>query len=272
MKIVIPTYGRWKRQRTFYNLPPHIQKETQLVVQQSEAINYQGFDPIVLPGGIYDIATTRDWIIDHWPDEHILMLDDDLDFAMRRMDDPTKFEPVHDLSLAIEEIDLNLHRYAHVSMSPREGGNRNTDRFKINGRAMRVLGYDAPVIRRLGLKFAPYTFMCDFGMTLELLTRGYPNLILNYYVNNQAGSQAMGGCSTQRTPELQAAAAEYLESKFPNYVTLTSKPGWGKEATRVDVKIQWQRAYKAGRKSVLLDERKGESSTAEGGGGTETLE
>lgn len=251
MIVTIPTYGRSNHQKTLHNLPPSIQSKAVLVVQDREKHLYSHTNATytVLPPEIQDIATTRDWIIRFNNQDKILMLDDDLEFAKRREDDPTKFRDatpgeLEHLFLHISDL---LDIYPHVSVSPREGANRNTEQLLFNGRAMRILGYRTQIIKDHNLVFSPATFMCDFHMTLCLLRLGYANCIVNSYVNNQQGSNTAGGCSTQRSPEKQQLAAEYLASAHPDFVTIVkkiTKTSWG-GAERIDVRVQWKKAFES---------------------------
>lgn len=263
MPLVIPTYGRAQRQKTFYNLPVDLRRITYLAVQKREEHLYGDEFPckVVLPEHIQDIASTRDYLCHEvWPCDKLIMMDDDLEFAVRRSDDPTKFQDAfpEDINQMINALYVTLEGVAHTGVSPREGANRNTDDFCFNTRTMRVLGYNTKVLVQEHILFRPYTFMCDFGVTLELLTRGYDGIVLNHWVNNQAGSDTRGGCSTQRTPELQTAAAYYLKERFPQFVTVVekeTKTSWG-GGVRTDVRIQWKKArVSAGKdsKPTLLD-------------------
>lgn len=251
MIVVIPTYGRDQHQKTLENLPRSIQEKVVLVVQDREKHRYshRNVTYTVLPPEIQDIATTRDWIIRFNNQDKILMLDDDLEFAKRREDDPTKFREATEKELEWLFLHISdlLDIYPHVSVSPREGANRNTDSLLFNGRAMRVLGYRTSIIKAHNLVFSPATFMCDFHMTLCLLRLGYANCIINSFVNNQSGSNTAGGCSSQRTPLLQTAAAEFLQAIHPDFVTTVkkfTKTSWG-GTERTDVRVQWKKAFES---------------------------
>jgi hypothetical protein len=263
MPLVIPTYGRAKRQKTFYNLPPHLRRICYVAIQKREEHLYGDEFPckVILPEHIQDIASTRDYLVHEvWPRDKLIMMDDDLEFAVRRTDEPTKFNDSYpeDVEQMLNALYVTLDGVAHTSVSPREGANRDTDTFCFNTRMMRVLGYNTKVLVDEHILFKPYTFMCDFGVTLELLTRGYDGIVLNSWVNNQAGSDTTGGCSTQRTPELQAGAAYYLKERFPQFVTVVekeTKTSWG-GGVRTDVRVQWKQARaSAGKdsKPPLLD-------------------
>lgn len=183
------------------------------------------------------------------------MLDDDLVFYKRRIDDPTKFETAN--SLQIEDmffcLESALDEYAMVGVAPREGANRNTERYQFNTRLMRVLGFRLDVLSKEDIRFDKLPVMEDFCATLQLLTRGYDNLMLNNWCHNQFGSNTSGGCSSYRTPEVQRAAAEGLAAMFPEFVTVvkkTTKTAWG-GGERYDVRVAWKQA----RASCVLDKR-----------------
>ena len=85
-------------------------------------------------------------------------------------------------------------------------------------------------------------------MLLQSLTRGFSNVVLNDYCQNQGGSNTSGGCSTYRTPEVHADACYHLEELFPKFVTVvdkTTKAAWG-GGTRKDVRVQWKKALEHG--------------------------
>ena len=72
------------------------------------------------------------------------------------------------------------------------------------------------------------------------------NVCLNEWVHNQGGSGSAGGCSTYRTPEIQAEAAHKLHEHhrpFVKVVKKTTKTAWG-GGERTDVIVQWKKAYK----------------------------
>ena len=265
MIITVPTYQRYGRIHHFLEFPTDILNAMLFVVREHELEQYRRFHPsyrfITVPdiGGIGD---TRDYIVGKFPNDKVVMLDDDLEFATRRTDDPTKFRASskEDIRAMFADIRENLNFTAHGGVSHREGANRNCDLCLYNGRVMRVLAYNTDILVREGIKFGPATFMCDFHVTLALLTRGYMNCISNEWVHNQKGSNNQpGGCTSQRTPERQREAAEWLAAMYPDFVTVVkkqTKTSWNGQE-RYDVRIQWKRAYESGEgkggKAGLLD-------------------
>lgn len=257
MDIVIPTLGRCDptKQQTLAAL-----REAGLhviaVVQPHERMTFRALDlaseVFCLPAHINGISATRDYIINDMPgDRHVCMFDDDLHFAVRRDDDRTKFrapEP-EDIREMVSALAHEMRTSPHVSIGAREGGNRVTSRYSFNTRMMRVLAYDRSVLKARGITFAPMDVMEDFHVTLQLLRLGYDCTVLNNWVSNQAGgSDAIGGCSIFRTPQLQDANAHRLAERHPGFVKVVrkmTKTAWGGKE-RTDVVVQWKQARKAG--------------------------
>ena len=255
MFIVIPTKGRATRQTTLYNLPPSIQEKTFLCIYPEELsahATHPGLRMVVSPD-VKGIAQKRQWILDETLKSgmnKVVMLDDDLVFALRRSDEPTKFIGAtdEDVVAMFKSIEILLDDYAMVGVAGREGANRQTENIILNTRLMRVLGYRADTLKELGIKATVADVMNDFGVVLELLTRGHPVANINWIVQNQHGSDSTGGCSTYRTPEVQTAAAQALHDRFPQFVKIVqkeTKTAWGGKP-RTDVIIQWKAAYAEG--------------------------
>jgi len=191
----------------------------------------------------------------------MVMIDDDLVFATRRRDDPTKFKPstmyeVLDMFEAIENAFED--GYIHGAVATREGGNRFTEEFKTIGRALRFHFYNAEVLQLEDFRFDRTTFMQDFDMTLQLLRAGFPNVILNKWVHNQHGSNTHGGCSTTRSAEAHAKAAHQLHDLHPDFVKVVkkkTKSAWG-GGERTDVRVQWKRAFESAGNPDILDRGK----------------
>ena len=269
MEIFIPTLARPDRQETWKNLPDNLREQTRLLVDASELAAYRRYPCVALPSDCRGIGKVRQWVIENAKDK-VVMLDDDLRFALRRHDDPTKFES--DLSgdevdMIFDAIDQCLDNYAHVSVATREGGNRCTDNWIFNTRLLRVLAYRTSILRREGIGFTRLPVMEDFDVTLQLLRRGYANISVNWAVQDQLGSNLAGGCSTYRSLQIQKAAAEGLAALHPDFVTVVTKQtktAWqGQE--RTDVRIQWKKAYDSAGVARVLDEGAGTNSSTEGG-------
>ncbi len=247
MQIYIPTYGRSDHQVTWDNLPHAIKFNTKLVVQNREREKYEKYPHIVLPWGLTGIGRTRQWLIENTTAKHIVMIDDDLDFAVRRDDALARFRGATDVDIhgMLEEMEWQLrHEFKLVGVSGREGANRNTEQFLTVTRQMRIHGLDAEFFKQANIRFDRLEFMEDFDATLQLLELGYPNCVLNHWVHNQrSGSNAPGGCSEERTLEKHNQAALALKKLHPKFVKVVEKDtgNWG--GLRLDVYIQWKKAY-----------------------------
>ena len=244
MEIFIPSSGRPNRQTTFDNLPKSLQERAILVVPEDEVKSYSKYPVQGIP--MKGIGPTRQWCTENAVAK-MVMLDDDLIFATRRRDNPTKFynaqpDEIYDLFDRLEDV---LTDYAHASVATREGGNRSIIPMLHNQRMLRVLAYDSHILRGNRIRFDRVPVMEDFDVTLQLLSKGYGNVILNHMVQNQNGSNLAGGCSQYRTMEVQEAGARGLAKLWPDYVKLVTKQtktAWGGQA-RTDVVIQWKRCY-----------------------------
>lgn len=256
MDIIIHTHGRGNvgQQNTLKELNQGGITPT-VVIQASEEqdwlplVDNFDFHLHILPGHIRDLTGTRDYIIhDMVGDDHVVFLDDDLTFARRRSDDPTKFRPCQqgELSQMFWAIDDRLGSYPMVGIGAREGGNRNTDPLMFNTRIMRVLAFRRSYLKQKALTFAPLKVMEDFNINLRILRSGAMTCVVNGWVSNQVGgSDAPGGCSTYRTDQVQTDSANMLAKLHPGFVRVvqkTTKGAWGGK-TRTDVVISWKKAY-----------------------------
>lgn len=266
MEILIPTYGRRWNQSTWESLPQSVKDITSLVIQKRELPVWEDANvrTRVLPDHIQTVGPTRQWIIDNYSGR-VLIMDDDLVFATRRKDDPSKFTPSShsDIEDMIASVESALYTYPVVGVCPREGGNRKTAPFDVNTRIIRVTGLNLDILKEHDVRYDRLPVMEDFDMLLQMLELGYDNMCLNSWVHNQGGSNTAGGCSTYRTDELQKQSAEKLHElhkPFVKVVKKKTKTAWGGKE-RTDVIIQWKKAGKFGRAN-LLDQRKVQSQAS----------
>lgn len=244
-RIFVVTYGRIGKQVTWRNLPPSVQQRATLLVDHREAVSHGDIPVTVLPEGCHGIGAVRQWMIDNSP-EKVIMLDDDLRFAVRREDDRKLLKQAAPVQL--EEMFWHLENcldsYPLVGVASREGANNCTDHLMHNTRVLRLLAYRADILRELDVRFDRVPVMEDFDVALQLLRHGHENLVLNEWAHNQEGSGKEGGCSTYRTMELQAQAAERLAELHPGLVRVVekeTKTAWG-GGRRKDVVVYWKKA------------------------------
>lgn len=256
MKIFIPTFRRVARQHTFHALSPLLRKSVVFVIYKEEEKQFHELYPntelLVCPARVRGVGRKRQFIVDTAGDECFVMMDDDLSFASRRLDDPSKFQEAtaQDLHAMMARMRALLRTHAHVGILAREGGNRVMQDTVYAVRMMRVLAYNGRMLRAAGgVDFTRLPFMTDFDVTLQLLRKGLPNAVIAEFVQDQrGGSNATGGCSEYRTLTDQgesAIALKNLHSDFVKLVLKTTKGAWG-GGTRTDVQISWKKALRSG--------------------------
>lgn len=248
MKIYIMSSGRSSRQTTWNNLPNQIRKDTMLVVPVDEVPDYAAFPVLHRPEIVRDVTHARQILVSSETGK-ICMLDDDLTFATRSVENPTKFVASTEEQVVgmFRDIEKKLDTYAHAGVSAREGANYQTSQYLRTTRMMRILAYDTQILNTHGIRYDRLKFMADFDVTLQLLRKGLTNCIVNYMVQNQTGSNASGGCSQYRTREAQEQDAHLLQELHPDFVKLSTKKTKqkGMWSERLDVTIQWKKAYRS---------------------------
>ena len=253
MQVFIPTHLRYNRQITWNNLPVLVREWTRLVVANGEGSKYDPNLPVVeTPPEVRGIGATRQWVLENATEDHIVMLDDDLTFAVRRTDVPSLFNPAtaDDVTRLFSSLDGHLDRYAHATVLAREFGNNNVTLLSECGRAMRILAFNVAVLRKENVRFNPELVQDDFDITLQLLKKGYPNLIIGWMVQNQSGSGAAGGASAYRSMEAHNASVQKLAALHPGFVSVVEKKtkvAWGGQP-RLDVVCQWKKAFQSSKR------------------------
>lgn len=259
LQIFIPTLGRIDRQATLANIPNKLLPITWLVVDSEE---FQEFDRKfddhinIMTCPHKGIAKVRKFIMERATSRHVMFMSDDLRFYHRgKLSESGEYHHLEDNSdkqtCAMVEL---LYRwlesgFAHVGVSPRQFNRHCPKTFKDVDRMHDLYAYDKHVFLAQEIKWDRVAVMEDMDVTLQLLTLGFPNRVSYQYVWNQYGSNAKGGCSTYRTYEVQAAAAEKMERLWPDFVTVVERKvkGWGPMNIRKDIRVQWKKAYKEGK-------------------------
>ncbi|MEK0326945.1 MAG: hypothetical protein QQN63_14705, partial [Nitrosopumilus sp.] len=163
MKIVIPSHKRSHIMSTWKNLPRKLQEKTTIAVYPEEVDDYNHFPLLILPDGLRGIHNKRNFILQSCQEDKLMILDDDLVFAKRREDEPTKFRPCDDIDVEqmYEIAELVLNHYAHGAIATREGGNRNIDDYKFNTRALRAHIFRVDRLQEEGFTLNGTKFMSD---------------------------------------------------------------------------------------------------------------
>lgn len=248
---LLTTLGRPYRQETLIRLHPEIRKKTTMVLQHHEAQTYDIWShyylagKLLLPDHIDNLGATRQFLLDTYRGEKIVMLDDDLTFLYRK-NPPLWNLGTYDRNDALEPfmaLEKMLDTYTHASISGREGNNRIEDEIVECGRYMRVLGYDTAKFPS-HVRMDRVNGMSDFDTNLQLLRAGHKSGINYWYAQGQGATQQPGGCSLNRTHETHSAEIKKMVEMHPNLVRVRMKQnkGGGEFGTREELTISWKKA------------------------------
>lgn len=263
--IFIPSLGRpgVVGARTLAQIPPTYLANTWIITPGKDIPRYKSYlqkyvdkgvsfveDP---GGGISGVRQGIGRFADQIGEPKFIMLDDDLKFFRHVSADDYHLLAVNDTEFTemMQTVEEYLGTYAQVSISSREGNNRfgvgpapmaQTDTRALRALAFRVKEFNACEHGRVEV-------MEDFDVQLQLLRKGFHNVVFAYWAHDQQMTNASGGCSTYRTHELHERSAHKLAELHPGLVSLRQKENKtdrGKFGTRTEVTVQWKKAYRYG--------------------------
>lgn len=249
MQIYVPSRGRAGRVVVLrYESPKY---PMTLVVPPEEYDTYSRTYPKtpILQCPAKGIAPTRQWIMEHSPQDIMFFADDDGRFFKRESMSHPKLVNMLGNQPAInrmwQTIARSFNDYPLVGISYRGGNNFKTEPYQEIAKAFSFWGVDRRVLQKHDIRIDITPVMEDFQVILSLLTRGYKNIVWYRWAWNQL-SGATGGCSIWRTRRVQARGARKLKRMFPEYVSLKkvkANYGWFNGNARLDVRVQWKKAY-----------------------------
>lgn len=253
MRIYIPTKGRVNNQATYKNLPDLLKTDVIIVCPIEEVEQLQGNCPLSTvvsqPDSSMGISAKRKWIIDTTEYDRIVMLDDDLRFAVRRLDDPGKFFSAQprDIVIAFAELEAMLDEETpHAGFAARGGAIgplAEKGGWQEAKRLIYTLGYYVPIVRQHAI-FGRLSTHEDIDVTLQLLTKGFPNLVNFGFLTDQKFGNP-GGCTEEREIVNSNADCLRLKELFPEFVRLTFKEYAG-SPERIEVVCSWIKALDYG--------------------------
>lgn len=249
MKIYIPTFGRVDRQVTLAALPRGADPVLVAYSEETADLRKHGVEIVKCPAGVRGIGPKRHFILQHAKKnkvEKVLLLDDDLRFFRRSVDDLKRFikADVKDVDRMIHTIDNLLSTYAHAHVRHREMA-QEAKPLEFACRGMRATGLRVEEYFRAGCDYSFMPAMSDFDVLLTLLRAGHANAVTSMFVQDHGGSNSKGGMSAYRTSETLSRAANLLAERHPGFVKVvekTTKGAWG-GGTRTDVQIAWKKAF-----------------------------
>ena len=189
----------------------------------------------------HGIAQARDYaiILAHELRYDVIVMSDD-DISIAELDSAGK---VHALPIDVGGYATAARLLAYSVAGDQYGLSCLRDRLFCNEPyklqiPTRLVGVNVSLLSTRGIKYAfcePFTVMEDYHFALKMLSLGIPWLVHTGFVVGDRGTNAKGGCSEFRTPELQTRCALRLASEFPDWVRTYQKNG--PMGTYLDVKF-----------------------------------
>lgn len=258
MKIFIPTYKRVGLQYTWKSLTPELREKTLLVCPTEEMHGHEKTIPskniMWQPTRITTISQKREWIAQQARNmgaTKFLMLDDDLEFHARWLDaaeNKVRLSKRGAIPSVINdffsELEKKLDTYAHVGISARQTNSTQPGRDWIEcQRMMYAFGYQTEVVLR-EVEFGRVKFREDFDYTLQLLRKGYKNVVGYDVCVDPKAYAAKGGCSEERTMESSNEEAEKLAALHPGFVKVKEME-YKTSLHRKEVTCYWKKAWES---------------------------
>jgi hypothetical protein len=262
MHIVITTLNREDKQKALAQIPTALHQIVHLYTKADRVALLQAAIPDsitvrALPQDTDGIAQTRQRAIDATPKGKVWIIDDLCVFRKRTIvDKRITYTPLDDdgFMALYERISTLLDRYIQVGISAQNGNNRWLGDDKPIGRAYSTYGLRTDKMQRAKIAFDAmyrdnplHRYMEDFYITMDALTKGYPNIII-YDHCFQYTHNAKGGNSTNRTVEGHSASAQEMQRRFPKFIKTVKKDGdWGNGGMdgRLEIHAQWQKAFQS---------------------------
>jgi len=263
--IIITTLNREDNQKALGQIPEALHDKVRLFTREDRVALLQANVPPTitvqpLPLDTYGIAQTRQRAVDATPKGKVWVIDDLCKFMKRTIINgkPTYEKATenvfHDLYNTVAH---HLDKYAQVGISAHYGNNRCLADTVTVGRAYSTYGIRTDIMERANVRFdamyrdnPAHMQMEDFYITLDLLTKGFRNIIIfNYCFQYQHNH--VGGNSTHRTITTHGDSAIELHRRFPKFVRLVRKQGkWGTQdmPDRIDINASWKKAYESSRR------------------------
>ena len=251
--IYIPTLGRSHNQITFDNMTLNAQRVTRLVVQPKEQHLYPNYPISVLPDNDIGITATRKWIWEQGKDKRYMVMDDDSKMACRK--------PWHDgekTKRAMTEEDWH-HMLTETSKwmdkgiawgGCRTGGLPPAGKEYIdNTGCAEVFFFDGKQLPSADELDWDLSTAEDISLSLQLLSKGYPNRVFDRfcYLSDFVGTS--GGCLDMgRNMDMINNNHAKLIEKFPEYVSWNGEKEIRGE-TMKKIKIMYKKAYLDSQKS-----------------------
>ena len=267
--ICIPTRGRCGegKQLSLSQFLKYSSYKPMIICPKGEVKEHRKYYKRVRGCPVLGIGKTRQWILENFSDEYIVMCDDDMNFVYREDPKSIKLSECKRLDSLVDKmvrcLDLG---FIHGGLGPRQRNNLidcSSARAGQFDKKLDIVYKDCDRVNNLhfmnrrkvldaGARMDALPVMEDFHFTLTLLIQGYPNRVIHSYAWRQRASGESGGCSLYRTDKVQAKGAEGLKKAFPDFVKVVTKKSkstsnyWKDFKERKDVIVQWLKAARSG--------------------------
>jgi len=195
------------------------------------------------------LALTRDIMLDYAIKKkysYYIMLDDDIRFAIRPNLDNKYYDQTKEIfeKMIKEVISICDNEYPITGITTRQFSNNLNTRYRENAKIIQLMCMHISTISKDRIYFNALDLSCmsDYYFVLSYLKKGYKNKIITIYTRDDK-MQTEGGCSIYRTPKMVSNSAVKLYKAFPDCVTLAYKNTGTWKEERIDVKMQWKKAF-----------------------------
>jgi hypothetical protein len=222
MRILIPSRARPDAQITAHALQ-HSSVDYLIVRTPHDDTTYSDEHPQILTSGdVVDIASKRNWIMQAFAGQKILVIDDDITF--HRVLDGCAFPAgAEDIRRMLRVIEERLDDFAHLGVARRYMIQSQPQPYVVNKKPKSVNAYNLALfpdpVPQFRLKACS-----DIDYTMQLIASGRSCVIVTEYCYTEADYMAPGGCSVWRTKQTIHEGMTKLAELWPRYVRLRGGP------------------------------------------------
>lgn len=232
LRIVILSRSRSKTITTHRLLPAWVE----VVVPQAQKEAYKAQIPndlLTTPDDIIGLGRLRNWCLDAFPEETVIMVDDDITFAYaltqkraRRLRPDELAEVLVNTAVMAKDAGCAVFGFSQTDIRKYSG----CEPFKLCTWVGGVIG----VVGR-GHRFKDDKFKVDIDFCLQSLLTERIIWVDNRYYFLQKRDNNLGGNSEFRTAEGFRESVNSLQAKWGKYVKIKEKPGSSQIEIRLNI-------------------------------------
>lgn len=232
IKILILSRGRYNTISTHKLLPNYI--EVLVPVSEKNLYEEKIDNPILtIPDEVKGLGQVRNWVLDNFKEETIIMIDDDIDrfycltgLHAKQIDDPDEFIQIL-INTAVMAQDMGVHCFGFSQTDIRKY--KPYEPFKLCtwvGCIIGVIGRDD--------KFRDDKFKVDIDFCLKKILRDRIILCNDMYFAIQSRDNNSGGNATYRTEDEYNKSLDSLCEKWGRFL----KKGTHKSQVRLKLNVE----------------------------------